>query len=179
MEGILIPVPVSTPVYQKFKENNPEINLCVYEWSNQNKCLEFWYLSERRSAEFKQINLLVISEANDLENPRTHYCIIKNLHRLVYNHSKHKERKYLCRFCLRVYSIEKGFNEHISNPKKCLGVNNAPQLPKVPTLDKSTKEFLIRIDSSYNYEITSYDLYRGPDALQRFVDKLEEELEEI
>ena len=68
MEDIPIPVPVSTPVYQKFEENNPEISLCVYEWSNQNKCLEFRYLSERRSAEFKQVNLLVISEADDLEN---------------------------------------------------------------------------------------------------------------
>ena len=35
------------------------------------------------------------------------------------------------------------------------------------------------MDSSYNYEITSFDLYRGPDALLKFVDKLEEELEEI
>src|SRR5438128_372208 len=228
MEDIPIPVPVSTPVYQKFEENNPEISLCVYEWSNQNKCLEFRYLSERRSAEFKQVNLLVISEADDLENPRTHYCIIKDLHRLVYNHSKHKERKYLCRFCLKVISTEKGFNEHISNTKKCLGVNNAPQIPKVPTLEKSIKAFsnhkcmqpnpyriiwdleclttkltpeedaqltrteriqkhipcgysyaVIRMDSSHNYEITSFDLYRGPDALPRFVDKLEEELEEI
>ncbi|CAG8647866.1 10729_t:CDS:2 [Acaulospora colombiana] len=35
------------------------------------------------------------------------------------------------------------------------------------------------MDSSFDYEITSFDLYRGLDALQRFVDKLEEELEEI
>ena len=31
MEGIPIPVPVSTPVYQKFEENNPEISLYIYE----------------------------------------------------------------------------------------------------------------------------------------------------
>ena len=31
MEDIPIPVPVSTPVYQKFEKNNPEISLCVYE----------------------------------------------------------------------------------------------------------------------------------------------------
>ncbi|RHZ82159.1 hypothetical protein Glove_113g5 [Diversispora epigaea] len=35
------------------------------------------------------------------------------------------------------------------------------------------------MDSSYNYEIISHDLYRKPDVLQKFVDKLEEELEEI
>ena len=35
------------------------------------------------------------------------------------------------------------------------------------------------MDSFYNYEITSYDVYRGPNALERFVNKLEEELMEI
>ena len=34
MNDIPIPVPVSTPVYKKFEENNPEISLCVYKWHN-------------------------------------------------------------------------------------------------------------------------------------------------
>ena len=34
MNDIPIPVLVSTPVYKKFKENNSEISLCVYEWHN-------------------------------------------------------------------------------------------------------------------------------------------------
>ncbi|GBB86331.1 hypothetical protein RclHR1_12750010 [Rhizophagus clarus] len=32
------------------------------------------------------------------------------------------------------------------------------------------------MDSSLNYEIVSHDLYRGLDALERFVTKIEEEL---
>ncbi|CAG8838979.1 34711_t:CDS:2, partial [Gigaspora margarita] len=36
-----------------------------------------------------------------------------------------------------------------------------------------------RMDSFGNYEIVSYDLYRGPNALEKFVDKLEVELAEI
>ncbi|CAG8585519.1 17934_t:CDS:1, partial [Acaulospora morrowiae] len=107
-------------------------------------------------------------------------------------------------------------------------LNNAPQIPKVPTMEKSIKEFknykcmqanpyrifwdlecliekltpeenaqltrteklqrhkpcgysyvVVGMDSFGNYEITSYDSYRGPNALERFVDKLEEELAEI
>nr|CAG8623300.1 4787_t:CDS:2 [Entrophospora candida] len=198
MEGIPIPVPVSTPVYQKFEENNPKISLCVYKWSNENKHLEFNYISERRSLEFKEVNLLVISESDEIENLSSHYCIIKDLHRLVYNHSKHK------------------------------GLNEAPQEPKIPKLERSIKTFynhkymqtnpyriiwdfkclttkltpeedaqlthtekiqqhipcgysyvIICMDSFCNYEIISYDLYRGPDALEKFVDKLEIELAEI
>ncbi|CAG8857257.1 580_t:CDS:2, partial [Gigaspora margarita] len=54
MDDIPVPVPVSIPVYKKFKENNPDISLCVYEWHNQNKCLEFHYITERRSDKYKQ-----------------------------------------------------------------------------------------------------------------------------
>jgi len=85
MDDIPILVLISTPVYKKFKENNQEISLCVYEWHNQNKCLDFCYVSERRGEEYKQVNLLVITEKE-----RSHYCIIKDLHKLVYNYSKHK-----------------------------------------------------------------------------------------
>ncbi|CAB4484117.1 unnamed protein product [Rhizophagus irregularis] len=34
MEDIPIPVLISTPVYKKFEENNPEISLCIYKWHN-------------------------------------------------------------------------------------------------------------------------------------------------
>ncbi|UZO21357.1 uncharacterized protein OCT59_013753 [Rhizophagus irregularis] len=211
-----IPVPVSTPVYKKFEENNPEISLCVYKWHNQNKCLNFRYVTERRGDEYKQINLLVITE-----DDRSHYCIIKDLHKLVYNHSKHKGRKYLYRYCLHVYSSEIRYNEHLP---KCKGLNNAPQRPQMPVKNRSVKAFynhkymqpnpyrifwdlemlteklapkekaklthterlqmhkpcgycyvVVRMDSSLNYKIMSHDLYRGPDVLERFVTKIEEE----
>ncbi|CAI2192389.1 197_t:CDS:2 [Funneliformis geosporum] len=35
---------------------------------------------------------------------------------------------------------------------------------------------VIHMNSSLNYEIVSHDLYRGADALERFVTKIEEEL---
>ena len=34
---------------------------------------------------------------------------------------------------------------------------------------------VVHMDSSLNYEIMSHDLYRGPDALERFVTKIEKE----
>jgi len=133
MEDIPIPVPVSIPIYKKFKKNNPTISLCIYEWHNQNECLEFCYISERRGNEYKQVNLLVITE-----DDRSHYCIIKDLHKLVYNHSKHKERKYICRYCLHVYSSEARYNEHLL---KCMGLNDALQQPKVPGKENNEKYF--------------------------------------
>ncbi|PKK58881.1 hypothetical protein RhiirC2_720198 [Rhizophagus irregularis] len=136
--------------------------------------------------------------------------------------NKHKGRKYICRYCLHVYSTEKKFKEHLP---KCKGLNETPQRPKVPEKDDNEKYFynykcmqpnpyriiwdlemltekltpeektkltsteklqmhkpcgycyvVIRINSSLNYEIINHDLYRGPDALERFVLKIEDEL---
>ncbi|CAG8448419.1 1730_t:CDS:1, partial [Cetraspora pellucida] len=38
---------------------------------------------------------------------------------------------------------------------------------------------IVHMDSSLNYEIMSYDLYRSPDALERFVTKIKKELANI
>jgi hypothetical protein len=35
---------------------------------------------------------------------------------------------------------------------------------------------VVRIDSSLNYEIVSYNLYRRPDVLEKFVDRIKEKL---
>ncbi|CAG8582928.1 17692_t:CDS:2 [Cetraspora pellucida] len=176
MDDIPIPIPVSTPVYKKFEENNSEISLCVYEWHNHNECLEFHYVSERRGDEYKQVNLLVITEEE-----RSHYCIIKDLHKLI------------------------RYNKHLP---KCKGLNNAFQRPQMPVknrnlemlTEKLTSEektklthterlqmhkpcgycyVVVHMDSSLNYEIISHDLYRGPDALERFVTKIEKKLANI
>ncbi|PKC55129.1 hypothetical protein RhiirA1_476120 [Rhizophagus irregularis] len=164
MEDIPIPIPVSIPVYKKFEENNSEISLYVYEWHNQNECLEFRYVSERRGDEYKQVNLLVISTKEE----RSHYCIIKDLHKLVYNHSKHKGRKYLCRYCLHIYSSEIKYNEYLP---KCKGLNNTPQRSQMPVKNKKN-------EVNPHRKITDAQAV-GPDALERFVTKIEKELANI
>src|SRR6266513_6136136 len=55
-----------------------------------------------------------------------------------YNHSKHKGQKYICRYCLHVYSSEIRYNEHLP---KCKGLNNAPQQPQMPVKNRSVKAF--------------------------------------
>ncbi|CAI2199345.1 4472_t:CDS:1, partial [Funneliformis geosporum] len=35
---------------------------------------------------------------------------------------------------------------------------------------------IVRMDSSLNYEVVSYDLYRGSDTLEKFVERIEGEL---
>ncbi|GBC43714.2 hypothetical protein GLOIN_2v1882929 [Rhizophagus irregularis DAOM 181602=DAOM 197198] len=172
MEDIPIPIPVSIPVYKKFEENNSEISLYVYEWHNQNECLEFRYVSERRGDEYKQVNLLVISTKEE----RSHYCIIKDLHKLVYNHSKHKGRKYLCRYCLHIYSSEIKYNEYLP---KCKGLNNTSQRSQMPDLEMLTEKLISKkkMKLTHTERLQMHKL--GPDALERFVTKIEKELANI
>ncbi|CAG8496309.1 16385_t:CDS:2, partial [Racocetra fulgida] len=83
MEDIPILVSVSTQVYKKFEENNPEISLCIYEWHNQNEFLEFRYISERRRDEYKQPSPEILQQFEEakhglLELKEWKACIEKN-----------------------------------------------------------------------------------------------------
>nr|CAG8650043.1 12005_t:CDS:2 [Entrophospora candida] len=168
MKGIPVPVPVSTPVYQKFEENNPEISLCVYKWSNENKRIEFQYISEKRKKDYKEVNLLVISEPDEIENPRSHYCIIKDIHRLVYNHRINgapQEPK--------VPKLEKSTTKAFYN-HKCMQANPYRIFWDLECL--TTK-----LTSEEDAQLTRTEKIQRhiPCGYKKFVDKLEVELADI
>ena len=85
-----------------------------------------------------------------MEEERSHYCIIKDLHKLIYNHSKHKGQKYLYRYCLHVYSVKKGYKEYLL---KCKGLNNAPQWSQMSVKNRSVKAF-------YNHKCMQLNPYQ-------------------
>ncbi|PKB99118.1 hypothetical protein RhiirA5_383434 [Rhizophagus irregularis] len=162
MEDIPISVPVSTPVYKKFEENNPKISLCVYEWHNQNECLEFRYVSERRGDEYKQ-GLNNASQRSQMP--------VKNKSiKAFYNHKCMQPNPY-CIFCDLEMLTKK------LTPEEKMKLIHTKRLQ----MHKSCGYcyVVVRIDSSLNYKIISQDLYRGPDALERFVTKIEKELANI
>ena len=46
------------------------------------------------------------------EEPKSHYVWIKDLNRLLYDQTKHKERKHFCKKCLHGYSREDLLQRH-------------------------------------------------------------------
>ena len=69
------------------------------------------------------LNLLLITE-----NENKHYVLIKDFNRLMFNQTKHKERKHFCMHCLQCISSEDILTKHET---ECL-VINGKQAIKMP-----------------------------------------------
>ena len=59
------------------------------------------------------------------ENKKFHYVYIKNFNRLMYNITKHKEKKWFCMRCLQHFSSEFVLNKHKVN---CLMINDKQKI---------------------------------------------------
>ena len=99
-EGIDAPAPISQ-VPKVELQNNLAIN--VFGWD---KGVIVYHLSKQPKA-MPRINLLLIEKAGNF-----HYTWIKNFNRLLYDQSKHKERKHLCERCLHGYTREDLLEAH-------------------------------------------------------------------
>ena len=64
-----------------------------------------------------QMNLLLITK-----DEKKHYILIKDFNTLMYNQSKHKERKHFYMYCLQCFSSERVLANHVNN---CLTINGA------------------------------------------------------
>ena len=62
------------------------------------------------------MNVLTIHELN-----KFHYVYIKDFNRLMYNKTKHKEKKWFCMRCLQYFSSQNVLNKHKEN---CLLINS-------------------------------------------------------
>lgn len=98
--GIQAPTPISQ-IQKVEKQNNLAIN--VFGWD---KGVIIHRLS-KQPGDMSRINLLLIEKA-----VRFHYTNIKNLSRLLYDQSKHRERKHFCERCLHGYSREDLLEAH-------------------------------------------------------------------
>ena len=61
------------------------------------------------------LNLLLITRGE-----KKHYVLIKDFNCLMYNKTKHRERKHFCMHCLQCFSAEEVLSKHKTN---CMGIN--------------------------------------------------------
>ena len=71
-----------------------------------------------------QMNLLLMTK-----DEKKHYVLIKDFNALMYNQSKHKERKHFCMYCLQCFSSERILANHVNNSLTINGVQ-AINMPK-------------------------------------------------
>jgi hypothetical protein len=118
-KGIDFPVKV-TDVH-KFEHQNPGLSVSVFGWK------EGLYPLHVSKQEGRAIDLLLIADEN---NPlKTHYVWIKDLARMLFKNSAHKERKHPCRRCLHVFRTEQLLETHKND---CLGIGEKPQRTEMP-----------------------------------------------
>ena len=79
----------------------------------ENKAIYPIYLSNQNFDD--SMDLLLISN-----NFVSHYVYIKDFNRLMFNKTKHKDKKYFCKSCLQCLSSESVLNEH---KEDCLMIN--------------------------------------------------------
>ena len=122
------PTPISQ-IPKVEKQNNLTIN--VFGWD---KGVIIHRLS-KQPQEIPRINMLLIEKAG-----KFHYIWIKNLNRLLYDQSKHKERKHFCERCLHGYTREDLLEAHRPD---CHGIGQTAVRVEMPEKGKNKVFFQI------------------------------------
>ena len=118
-----IDFPVSDNQIKKFEKNNEDIGIYVFYYKD-----EHGKIHPLRKSKYPHrkhiINLFLISHKD-----KSHYCLIKNLSRLLSSQSSQTEHKnYYCRNCLQGYYSEEALSKHFPycNEHGCVRI----ELPK-------------------------------------------------
>ena len=122
-----IKFPVTLKDYNKIEKMN-SINVNVFGYEERQ--IYPIYISKEKFTD--HMELLLITEGT-----KTHYVLIKDFNKLMYNQTKHKERKHFCMYCLQCFSSERVLNDHKEN---CIQVNGT-QAIKMPTKDNNILKF--------------------------------------
>lgn len=125
--GVLSFLLLHTKHYAKIEEQNSiDINVFGYEDT------QFYpiYISEHNNEDV--LNLLLIAK-----DEKKHYVLIKDFDSLMFNKTKHKNKKHFCMHCLQCFSTE----EILSNHKVNCIVTNGEQAIRMPQKGKNTLQF--------------------------------------
>ena len=88
------------------------INVNVFGYDNRVFSI---YASKKFNEQ--ELNVLLISNEE-----KSHYVLIKDLNRLMYSRTKHKDKKHFCMACLQNFTTKETLNNHM---ERCLSINGA------------------------------------------------------
>ena len=124
LEGIDFPVAIHQ--VNKFeKQNNISVNVVGFE---NNLLFPIHVTKERFDT---HVNLLLYSEGN-----ARHYCLIKNLNKLLYSQNRHKAQMFYCRYCFHGFIREDLLGDHQLHCSQ-----HGPQRIELPREENSTLFF--------------------------------------
>ena len=126
-ERIDSPTPISQ-IPRAERQNDLAIN--VFGWD---KWAVVVHHISKQPEDMPRRNMLLIEKAG-----KTHYTRIKDLNRLLYDRSKHKERKHFCERCLHGYTREVLLEAH---KPECRGIGQTAVRVEMPEEGKNKPAF--------------------------------------
>lgn len=107
MEGIEYPVKITD--INKFEKSNSSISINLFGYEKDQKHEEIFPLRITVHKNRKNhVNLLMLTN----EQGNTHYCLVKDLSRLLSYSTKHNGKKFYCIFCLHRFSNKSLLDKH-------------------------------------------------------------------
>ena len=103
-----IEFPIKLKDVKKFEKQN-EISLNIFGYE-ENEVFPLRLTEFRFTTHF---NLLLLSK-----NKMHHYCLIKNLDRLLSHSKTHRSRTYFCHYCLQGFTSQPILKSHIENCRR-------------------------------------------------------------
>ena len=119
--------PISVKEYTKIEVQN-RINVNVFRHEDK----QFYRIFVSKQNNNDVLNLLLITEGE-----KKHYVPIKDFKSLMYNKTKHRDRKHFCMHCLQCFSAEEVLSKHKTN---CM-VINGEQAIRMPQKGNNILQF--------------------------------------
>ena len=122
-DGIIFPIDLKQ--IDRFEKQNPTISVNVFGYEKKKVTIL------RETENYKRDNIVDLLLIN--EGEVQHYCVIKNLSRLISDqYNKHQKKKYICRVRLNIFNLEDSIEKHIRYSKKPVTI----EMPKVGSILK-------------------------------------------
>ena len=153
-KGIEAPTTISQ-IPKVEKQNKLAIN--VFGWDKG----AFVHYISKQPQDLPRINLLLIGKAG-----KSHYTWVKDLNRLLYDQSKHKERKHFCKRCLHGYSRKDLLEAHQPD---CRGIGQTAIQVDMPEEGKNKLTF----QNHHKQLPAPYIIYADFESLTRKIEGLE------
>ena len=119
--------PITRNQISRFEKQN-NVNIFVYGYSIEYKAPYLIYPNKYPKERYKdKMTVLYIEEGDN-----THYVLIKDLCKLVYNHTKHKDKKFICEACLEIKYSQESLEKHMVD---CITINGM-QATRMPEMYK-------------------------------------------
>ncbi|GBB86911.1 hypothetical protein RclHR1_13360008 [Rhizophagus clarus] len=117
LDGIPMPTPICSRIFDKIEKMNPDISISVWGWNEESATPKAVIASKNFKRKHK-IRLLALtdiikSEDGDKYGQKNHFLWIKNHSKLIYGDTAHKEKKYLCDGCFQSWTSEKTLERHL------------------------------------------------------------------